>query len=130
MSIPEKTENVTPCEPGRGEPGGSLGTGQKFLIIDLQPFEVDCRICEQTFAVPRHLPSYGIPLYEDLIVPDDYQGEWGGAPVCKGCYDTVRTMQTSQPGTFVAVHQVRQRLSLQSIASQRATKDGAQGEGV
>jgi len=27
----------------------------------------------------------GIPVYEDLVLPDDWEGEWFGADACAAC---------------------------------------------
>ena len=59
-----------------------------ITVIDLWPPETECIICDATCPL-----KYGIPRYEDVIFLDDYEGEWGGAPVCKRCFYVVRGMQ-------------------------------------
>lgn len=49
-------------------------------IIELYPHEVYCHLCGAFCYV---VETYGLPIYEDEIVPDDYEGEWGGVPACK-----------------------------------------------
>lgn len=36
------------------------------------------------------------------MVPDDYNGEWGGAPVCPRCYWIERGLHSANPGAFLA----------------------------
>ena len=31
-------------------------------------------------------PLHGVPVYEDLILPNDWPGEWGGMPACLKCF--------------------------------------------
>jgi len=48
-------------------------------VIDLWPIVEDCCIC----GAPSR--KSGIPMYEDLILPNDWDGEWGGKPACDAC---------------------------------------------
>jgi len=50
-----------------------------MTIIDLWPIVADCVVCGD--------PSYksGIPTYEGLVLPNDWDGEWGGQPACDSC---------------------------------------------
>lgn len=59
----------------------------EILVIDLWWHEFECRICESRFALPPSAPSYGVPMYEEYCVPPEWDGEWGGFPCCKECYD-------------------------------------------
>jgi len=36
--------------------------------------------------------NHGIPVYEDLVLHNDYQGELGGAPACQDCFDVQSKM--------------------------------------
>ena len=36
------------------------------------------------------------------IVPDNYDGEWGGVSVCEKCYLIMRGMQAERPGQIIA----------------------------
>lgn len=74
----------------------------QFRVIHLNPPECDCCICGE-----RCIVAQGVPIYEDEIVPDDYQGEWGGQSVCRRCYYVVRGIQSEQPGRIILKAQVR-----------------------
>ena len=50
-----------------------------MLVIELWPIVEFCCICGET----SH--KSGIPVYEDLVLPNDWQGEWGGQPACDTC---------------------------------------------
>lgn len=52
-------------------------------VVRLQAFPADCWACGAD-ATGLNL---GIPVYEDLILPNDYEGEFGGVPACRGCFD-------------------------------------------
>jgi len=30
--------------------------------------------------------NLGIPVYEGMVLPNDWEGEWGGAPACRACF--------------------------------------------
>lgn len=51
-------------------------------IIDLQENWDTCIICERD--TPLH---WGVPVYEGLIVDNNWPFEWFGAPACKTCHD-------------------------------------------
>jgi hypothetical protein len=52
-----------------------------ITIIRLDEPTADCWVCgEETFL------DYGLAVYEDLILPNDWPGEWFGATVCPRCY--------------------------------------------
>lgn len=72
----------------------------RIEVIDLWPPWADCTICEE----PTPL-KFGIARYEDVIVPDDYEGEWGGSPVCERCNFVVIGMQ--RKGRFLTFAEVR-----------------------
>lgn len=76
-----------------------------IIVIDLWPAEAECFVCEKVTGL-----RFGVPRYEDLIVPDNYVGEWGGAAVCHLCYRVVRSMQAEQPGRLLPVDEVRKEL--------------------
>lgn len=50
-------------------------------VIDLSPHEVSCVVCGVITD-----DSHGIPMYEDLVLPDDWTGEWFGQPACRRCH--------------------------------------------
>jgi hypothetical protein len=74
----------------------------KVSVIYLHPPEADCWICEE-----RCLCQQGVPRYEDQIVPDEYEGEWGGAATCLRCFYVVRGLQAEHPGRMISVMFVR-----------------------
>lgn len=50
-------------------------------IIDLWVITAECHVC----CVPGQ-NLQGIPIYEGVVLHNDYEGEWGGVPACKDCY--------------------------------------------
>lgn len=50
-----------------------------ITIIDLWPIVAECAVC----GADSH--RSGIPMYEDLVLPNDWSGEWGGRPACERC---------------------------------------------
>ena len=71
-------------------------------VINLWEPEAECFVCDTVTTLRQ-----GIARYEDMIVPEDYEGEWGGAAVCKRCYYLVCGMQAKHPGEILNVHDVR-----------------------
>ena len=57
-------------------------------VIDLWPVETDCWACG------KHLigNEFSIPIYEDLVLPNSWQGEWGGVEACPSCFDLQQTL--------------------------------------
>lgn len=80
-------------------------------VIHLQGFDIDCCICDREWSYSPAGPSFGLPIYESEIVPDDHKGPWGGVPVCPRCYFIVRGLQSEFPGRLIATHQVRRLIS-------------------
>lgn len=76
--------------------------GSRILVIDLWPVVCDCTICGAETS-----DKFGIAVYEDVIVPDNYEGEWGGAPVCARCFYITRGMQEQNPGKALTFAQVK-----------------------
>ena len=68
-----------------------------IIIIDLSPHEIECYLCGCLCAGRQ-----GIAIYEDMSVPDNYDGEWGGVSVCEKCYLIMRGMQAERPGQIIA----------------------------
>lgn len=61
--------------------------------IDLYPIQEYCWACG-VFVIPlRH----GLPVYEDEILPNDWQGEWGGVPSCPECYEVQGLLTEPMP---------------------------------
>lgn len=53
----------------------------------IYPHFDDCCICDCEVQIYTFQPNYGIPMYEDLPVPVEWEGEWGGFAACKSCFD-------------------------------------------
>ena len=77
-------------------------TAPAITVINLTPIGIECYVCDGEDA-----SGFGIPIYEDLIVPDDYAGEWGGVPVCRRCFYLVRGVQSEHPGKAIRTASVR-----------------------
>lgn len=52
-----------------------------LVVIDLWPIVAECCVCGAASS------GQGIPVFEGDILPNDHDGEWGGAPACKTCFD-------------------------------------------
>lgn len=76
-------------------------------IIDLTSYVLDCAICEEHHEIPASAPSYGVARYEDVVVPDGYQGEWGGAAVCSRCYWIERGLHAAKPNEPIPFSAIR-----------------------
>jgi len=50
-----------------------------MTIIDMWPIIAECVVC----GAPSH--KSGIPMYEGMVLPNDWDGEWGGQPACDRC---------------------------------------------
>ena len=55
-----------------------------MTIVELWPIEADCFVCSDHIIGP----SFGIPVYEGEVLPDNDPGEWGGVAVCEPCFDS------------------------------------------
>ena len=60
-------------------------------VIRLDAPELECRICE--CPVTAGAGGFSIPMYEDLVVPNDWKEEWGGFPACAACYEAQLDMR-------------------------------------
>jgi hypothetical protein len=78
-----------------------------ILLISLTPYVFDCIICDEHVEQSSTAPSYGVARYEDEVVPDFYQGEWGGSPVCDRCYWIERGMHAKEPTIFIPFSRIR-----------------------
>jgi hypothetical protein len=54
----------------------------KIFIINLNEHHSECSICGDLTT-----PKCGIPMYEDMVLPDDWSGEWFGQPACRRCFE-------------------------------------------
>ena len=68
-------------------------TTESILVIELWPHESECWLCGRDLVGAQH----GVPFYEDLLLPNDWPGEWGGFDACRRCYDFQQTI--SEPMT-------------------------------
>jgi hypothetical protein len=53
------------------------------IAIHLDHPETTCWVCGEDST----LDNCGIPVYEDFVLPNDWQGEWGGVPSCRRCFE-------------------------------------------
>lgn len=81
-------------------------------VIELFPHEIDCYVCGELCDPREHL---AIPIYEDEIVPDNWDGEWGGVPVCRECYEDARRRQALHPGEHVPIIWKKEIRSMEEI---------------
>lgn len=58
-----------------------------IMIIDIAHPEGVCWVCGKPILIEQ-----GIAIYEDLILPNNWEGEWGGVHTCKECYDLQQTI--------------------------------------
>lgn len=52
-------------------------------VIELWPIETECWACGVHLVGPEH----AIPIWEDLVLPNEWSGEWGGVPACLRCFE-------------------------------------------
>lgn len=52
------------------------------LIINMNEHPVECFVCGE--SAPSTL---GIPIYEDIILHNDWDGEWFGQSACQRCFN-------------------------------------------
>jgi len=82
-----------------------------LLVIDMSEHTYECTICDiETTS------GFGIPIYEDEIVPDDYKGEWAGLPVCPGCFYVVRGWQHEHPGEKITTGEIRKIVPIRMVS--------------
>lgn len=60
-------------------------------VVSFQACPCDCWACGAD-ATGLNL---GIPIYENLILPNDYEGEWIGVSACRTCFE--RQMRLTRP---------------------------------
>lgn len=59
-------------------------TGPPVLIIDLWSMHVaTCAACDEETSATQSLPVDD----NGAFVNNDYEGEWGGVPACRRCFD-------------------------------------------
>jgi len=75
-------------------------------VIRLWPPSAECVLCEEETDV-----GFGLACYEDYLVPDDYEGEWGGFDACQRCY---RAWVDGTLRPWMTFHQARVALGLEA----------------
>jgi hypothetical protein len=74
----------------------------KILLLELWPAQTNCVICGTDCGL-----EFGLAIYEDLIVPNNYTGEWGGAPACRPCFEQAAALQKDRPRVFISFSEVK-----------------------
>lgn len=59
---------------------------RRVHLIDLNAFPMECFVCEEERDYSGSMGSFGWAVYEDLLLPDDWTGEWFGHHVCGFCH--------------------------------------------
>jgi len=72
------------------------------VVVELYPVTYECVICGAETQ-----GKHGLARYEDQVVPDDYEGEWGGAPACALCYVVAGGLQAAHPGRIILFDDIR-----------------------
>lgn len=54
-----------------------------FLEIRLYPRETECICCGDLLVDCRQ----GVPMYEGMVLPNDWEGEWYGFDSCSDCFE-------------------------------------------
>jgi hypothetical protein len=54
----------------------------EVTTVCMQQLPMICWACGRDATGTRK----GIPVYEDMILPNDWEGEWGGVPACELCF--------------------------------------------
>lgn len=49
--------------------------------------------------------TLGIPVYEDMVLPNDWPGEWFGVDACRGCF--ARQLSLSSPLLYTELRSSR-----------------------
>ena len=52
------------------------------LQINLAPRETECIVCDAPLTDCRQ----GVPVYEDMLLPNDHEGDWAGFDACPPCF--------------------------------------------
>lgn len=73
---------------------------EAIRIIELFPMTDFCCVCGDEVVV-----ECGLAMYEDLIVPEDWPGEWGGFTACRQCYGRFTGIKVP-----LSVHEARKML--------------------
>ena len=63
----------------------------RVCVINLTPCDAECWVCGGWIADLE----FGIPIYEDRVLPNSWQGDWGGVPACERCFEAQQKLQAS-----------------------------------
>lgn len=64
------------------------------MTKDREYSEFDCHVC----GAPLETSGQSVPCYEDYVLPNDWEGEWGGFQACPDCFTAQQAL--SAPVTF------------------------------
>ncbi len=53
------------------------------LVINLNERWADCWVCGNPTLCAS---GFGIPVYEDIVLPNSWDGEWFGQGACEPCF--------------------------------------------
>ena len=56
-------------------------TDLAYSIIQLDARIAVCHVCEAESP-----PHWGIPIFEGMVLPNDWTGDWGGVDACTQCW--------------------------------------------
>lgn len=60
---------------------------ERILVVDLNARPSECGVCGVGLPdVGYTSGGIGVPMYEDLVLPNDWEGEWFGTDACPRCY--------------------------------------------
>lgn len=59
-----------------------LSNGAEMVVINMQEPWTECTVCGADT-----LEGWGLPIWNGLIVANDWPGEWGGVPACESCWE-------------------------------------------
>lgn len=77
----------------------------KMLVIDLNfNRRLECHICNSPTS-----GKFGVPMYEDMVLPNNWLGEWFGQTVCEVCFLAQNKLQKPINQNKFAMLLVRKR---------------------
>lgn len=53
----------------------------EYLQINMQDHWTECTVCGADTPA-----EWGLPVWNGMIVANDWPGEWGGVPACESCW--------------------------------------------
>ena len=76
-----------------------IGHSPQVLVIRINEPETSCGICGEN-TTGLHL---AIPMFEDLVLPNMWQGDWVGVDACLPCFEKQERLRAPVPGHIVKV---------------------------